>query len=302
MSKARVVRVFTRLSLLCIILGGLVIGPVALAAQDDNKLLLSPLNQQQPPVGEGIELYTAYPALSDISGEIFTFEIDLIYEGTETRTFDLSATKIPHWIVSIRSIFQEIELPAIRLEPGKEPSEAVRVILWPIPGEFPEPGEYTTTLVASSDNIKGSIELTANVTDLHRFAFFTESVRLSAEATAGRENHIAASVMNTGTAIIERIDIVGGRPEYWTLEFYPDKIENLEPGFAQEVDILIIPTKETIAGDYMLNMRAVSDRYRAEFDFRVTVLTPTIWGWVGVLIVLAVIAGVAVMFRRLGRR
>jgi uncharacterized membrane protein len=37
-------------------------------------------------------------------------------------------------------------------------------------------------------------------------------------------------------------------------------------------------------------------------DVRVTVLTPTIWGWVGIGIVVLVIAGLAVMFMRLGRR
>jgi len=288
------------LALLGVVFGGLA-GDMAHASQGDSGSSVL-LNQQQVEGGDKIELYTAYPAFKDISGEIFTFEVDLIYEGSETRTFELSVTKIPNWIVQIRSIFQEIELPEIRLEPGKEPSEAVRVIVAPIPGELPEPGEYKTTLTAVSGNIRDSIELKAVVADLHRFAFFTESGRLSAEVTAGKENHLAASVMNTGTTIIDKITIVGGKPEYWTLEFNPDKIENLEPGFAQDVDIVIIPTKETIAGDYMLNMRAVSTRYRAEFDLRATVLTPTVWGWVGVLIVLAVIAGVAVMFRRLGRR
>ena len=39
-----------------------------------------------------------------------------------------------------------------------------------------------------------------------------------------------------------------------------------------------------------------------ELQIRVSVLTPTIWGWVGILIVLAVIAGLGMMFRILGRR
>jgi uncharacterized membrane protein len=300
MSKSGVVRLLFCFVLIGFVLAG-VAGDIALAAQEGNGLSLSPSVAQQ--VGEDkIELYAAYPAFQDISGETFQFEVELIYEGTQTRTFELSATPIPHWLVSIRSIFQEIELPEIRLEPGAEPSQAVRVILQPVPGEYPEPGEYKTTLTATSGGVEDSIELKAVVADLYRFAFFTESGRLSAEITAGEENHIAASVMNTGTATIDRIDIVGGKPEHWTLEFVPDEIENLEPGFAQEIDVIIIPTQETIAGDYLLNMRAVSTRHRAEFDLRTTVLTPTTWAWVAVVIVLLVIGGVAVMFRRLGRR
>ncbi len=276
-------------------------GAIAEAAGDIESKASPPRSQQMG--GEGkIELYTAYPAIKDVSGETFIFEVDLLYEGNETRTFELSATPIPHWIISIQSIYREVELTEIRLEPGKEPPETIRVILQPLPGEYPEPGEYKTTVSAVSGDLEGSIELKAVVADLYRFAFFTESGRLNTEVTAGQENHIAATVMNTGTATIDKITIVGGKPEYWKLEFKPDEIENLEPGYAQEVDIIIVPTKETIPGDYMLNMRAVSDRYRAQFDLRVTVLTPTTWASVAVVIVLAVIAGVAVMFWRLGRR
>jgi uncharacterized membrane protein len=35
---------------------------------------------------------------------------------------------------------------------------------------------------------------------------------------------------------------------------------------------------------------------------RVTVLTPTVWGWIGLIIVVLVIAGLGVLFMKLGRR
>jgi len=301
MSKLTAVRLFICLTLIGFVFAG-VVEDTALAAQESDQLSLLP-SSSQPADGEGgLELYAAYPALKDISGNTFTFQVDLIYKGEGTRTFELSATPIPHWVVSIKSVFQEIELPEISLEPGKDPPESVRVVLEPIPGELPDPGEYKTTLTAASGDIKDSIELKAVVADKYRFAFFTESGKLSAEITAGKENHIATSVMNTGTATIDKITITGGKPEYWNLKFVPDKIENLEPGFAQEVDIVITPTKEAPAGDYMLKMRAVCNQYRVDLDLRVTVLTPTTWAWVAVVIVLVVIGGVAVVFRRLGRR
>ena len=39
-----------------------------------------------------------------------------------------------------------------------------------------------------------------------------------------------------------------------------------------------------------------------KLTLRVTVLTPTIWGWVGVIIVVLVVIGLIAMFWRLGRR
>jgi len=80
-------------------------------------------------------------------------------------------------------------------------------------------------------------------------------------------------------------------------------VESLEPGLAQEVTVTMKPPDKVIAGDYAITLFADSEEYSADpLKMRVTVMTPTIWGWVGILIVLAVIAGLAVIFRRLGRR
>jgi uncharacterized membrane protein len=37
-------------------------------------------------------------------------------------------------------------------------------------------------------------------------------------------------------------------------------------------------------------------------EFRITVSTPTLWGWVGFSIVALVVLGLAIVFFRLGRR
>jgi len=87
------------------------------------------------------------------------------------------------------------------------------------------------------------------------------------------------------------------------ITYEPEKIGSLDAGTQQEVDVVITPPDKTIAGDYMITLRADSEKVAPDpLSIRVTVLTPTIWGWVGVLIVLAVIAGVGVVFWRLGRR
>ena len=62
------------------------------------------------------------------------------------------------------------------------------------------------------------------------------------------------------------------------------------------------PQGKTIAGDYMINFKADTGTISQTMDVRVTVLTPTIWGWVGIIIIVVVIAGLAVLFMKLGRR
>ena len=48
--------------------------------------------------------------------------------------------------------------------------------------------------------------------------------------------------------------------------------------------------------------RKLGEEIVIDGQIRVTVLTPTIWGWVGVIIVVLVVIGLMVMFWRLGRR
>ena len=76
----------------------------------------------------------------------------------------------------------------------------------------------------------------------------------------------------------------------------------LEAGATKEVDVVINPPTKTIAGDWAATIKAESEHFTDSVNLRVTVLTPTIWGWVGIIIVLVVIAGLAVLFRQLGKR
>ena len=57
-----------------------------------------------------------------------------------------------------------------------------------------------------------------------------------------------------------------------------------------------------VSGDYMLNVTTNSPDTNKSIDFRVTVSTPTIWGWIGAFIVAMVVLGLAAVFIRLGRR
>jgi len=52
----------------------------------------------------------------------------------------------------------------------------------------------------------------------------------------------------------------------------------------------------------MLNFSVNSTDASGNADLRVTVETPSIWGWVGIGIIVIVVLGVAIIFARLGRR
>ena len=67
--------------------------------------------------------------------------------------------------------------------------------------------------------------------------------------------------------------------------------------------IEILAPARSIAGDYLISFTPNSpDAAAKPVEFRVTVSTPTLWGWLGAAIVAAVVLGLGVVFVRLGRR
>jgi len=305
MSRSGVVHYLLCFVLFFGVLGCLVGNRVVLATQEsgNGSFLLSP-NQEEPPPEDKLELVCKYPSFEGNSGDSFDFDVNLKWLGSEARTFDLAIIDVPpKWTASIVAGAYEREIPAIGLEPEMNYPEKITVKFAPFLGELPEPGKYTITLVASSGDIKESIELKTVVTTLYRFAFYTATERLSAEITAGEENHLSLIVFNTGQAVIDEIAFVSSKPAGWSIKFNPHEVKSLEPGLAREVDVVIKPPRKTIAGDYAVTMSTISSGMAVRrIELRLTVLTPTVWGWVAILIVLAVIAGLGVMFRRLGRR
>ena len=145
--------------------------------------------------------------------------------------------------------------------------------------------------------------VTATVTARYEMGLYTETGRLNTEATAGEDKHFAIKLVNFGSAAIEDITFSSSKPEGWSIKFNPEKVDSLESGLTQDVDVVInAPKGKTIAGDYVVTINAKSMKVNDSLELRVTVLTPSIWGWVGIIIVLVVIAGLAVIFRQLGRR
>jgi uncharacterized membrane protein len=275
--------------------------------ESDNDSFLSSLNQEQPLPEDKLELVCKFPTFEGISGDSFAFEVGLTWFGSKPRTFDLAVIEAPpRWNATIVGGYpSEKTIFGIGLEAMMQWPETVTVRFAPAADELPEPGEYVAVVQASSGEIKETIQLKAVVTALYRMAFYTSSGRLNTEVTAGQDNHLTVEVANTGTKILNKITFTSSKPSGWTISFNPDKIDSLAPGMAIEVDAIIEPPGKTIAGDYMVTMKAINEEFKVaprDLELRVTALTPTIWGWLGIIIVLVVIAGLGVIFRRLGRR
>jgi uncharacterized membrane protein len=282
-------------------IGGLVGDRVALAANEGSRNGFSVLPNQVE-FEDSLKLSSKFPVLQAKSGEAYEFEVEFIALVSEDRTFDLTLETPQNWVSIMQPRYDDTQISAIRIREFQTAPETIKVIAVPVPWDLPDPGEYSIVMTASSGDISETIELKAVVTARFAMDVYTESGRLDTKATAGEENHLAIKIRNSGSADIEKITLSSSKPEGWLITFNPEQVESLAPDLAQDVDVVIKPADKAIAGDYMITLRADGEEINESMSVRVAVETPTIWGWVGIVIVLVVIAGLAVLFRQLGRR
>jgi uncharacterized membrane protein len=250
---------------------------------------------------ETIELTTPYTKMEGIAGASFAFDITLNYEGTEPHLFNLSASGPQDWGVYITPSYpQDKIIGDIRLEPGQTSGNRINVAV--VSPSWADPGEYQVTVEASFGGIKGTLILTPVVTAKYGMSLTTPDSLLSTKATAGKDNYLALVVLNTGSAAIENITFSSSKPTAWTVDFNPVSIGSLAAGGSQTVDVNIKPGAKAIAGDYEVILTASGAQKTTDVSIRVTVQTPTVWGWVGVVIIVLVVAGLVFVFIRFSRR
>ncbi len=257
----------------------------------------------QPP--EEIIVSPTYPRVEAIAGGSFDFEVEVRYNGYQARVFDLQVQKPKNWDVYMTAQYEkERKISAIKIEPSGVVGTKIRLVATAPFFPLPEPGPYKITLEAVSGELKGSGELTAVITA----KYFMSTVpaleeRYNTTAQAGRDNFFSIKVRNLSTATIDNIKFSSTKPEGWTISFKPDKIESLNAIDEQTVDVNIKPAAKTIVGDYVITLTAAGTQVSAgEMAVRVTVESPSIWGWVGVGIILVVVAGVIGVFMQFSRR
>ena len=261
------------------------------------------------PVKEpSIEIRALYPTLEGIAGEDFVFEVEFQNIGASMTgdpvVFNLLTTAPPDWEVYMTPPYEkEKKLSAISLKPGFTFTDKTRVVVTPPFWPLPEPGEYKITLTADSGELKDTVEFTAKITARYALLLLPSEERYNTTATSGKDNYFEVTAGNLGTAAIGNIQLSADKPVGWTVEFTPEKLDSLKALDSQKIDVNIKPPPETIAGDYSISLKASGTQTTArDLNIRVTVESPTIWGWVGVIIIVLVVAGLVVIFLRFSRR
>ncbi|MCL4534902.1 MAG: NEW3 domain-containing protein [Bacteroidetes bacterium] len=243
-------------------------------------------------------LVVQYPTISGKAGAAFGFKADLNNNGLSDVTYGLSAKAPDGWDVVFKPSYQDTQISSAQVKAGS--SQSLDITVTPPTGV--KAGEYPITITAASPTDRASSDLKAIVTGSYQITMSARNDIWNTTATAGQDSPFYVTVTNSGSAPLQNVTLSSTKPQNWTVTFNPATIAQLDPGASREVAMVTKPATNAIAGDYMLTVTSSNTQATLDRDVRVQVSTPTLWGWVGIVVLVVVIGGLLGLFMKLGRR
>ncbi len=126
--------------------------------------------------------------------------------------------------------------------------------------------------------------------------------RYDNRVTAGENATFFLEIRNSGNKTITNIRLSSIQPEGWVIDFKPSTIASLSPENFQTLELNIKPEDKAAEGGYTVTLIADASETRRVLDIWLTVEAPKgYWLWIGGIIVLLVVAGFIIVYRRFGR-
>jgi uncharacterized membrane protein len=246
-----------------------------------------------------LKLTTSFPDLRGTATTAFKYRVSVTNDSGRDATLNLSADAPKNFQVTFTEAFASQQLTSIPIEAGK--SKDIDVALT-IPRETPA-GGYKLSVHAKTEQASADLPLTLTIIGQPRLTLSGVNGRLSGNAYAGQESELTVILHNDGSEAAHDIELSATTPDQWKAVFDPKTVQQLAAGAEQEVKVTLTPSPRAIAGDYQMTVRASATGGISESaNFRITVLTSTLWGAIGIAIIAVALLVVVFLVARFGRR
>jgi len=246
-----------------------------------------------------LKLTTSFPALRGTATTSFKFKVTVANDSGRDATINFSADTPKNFQVTFTEAYGTQQLTSIPIEAGKSKDIEAAVAL---PRDTPA-GEHKLVLHAKSEAASADLDLSITIIGQARLTLAGEGGRLSGEAYAGQDSQLSVVAKNDGSEAARDIEFSATAPEGWKTSFDPKELPELGAGKSQTIKVSLTPSARAIAGDYQTTIRASSAGGQSESaNFRITVLTSTVWGAVGIGVIAAALLVVVFAVARFGRR
>ncbi|MFH2045303.1 MAG: NEW3 domain-containing protein [Pseudomonadota bacterium] len=246
----------------------------------------------------GIKLTSSYPEIQGTSDSTFKFTIDIDSTLIDDTPLELSAQGPDGWITNFKPSYEDKYISSLRIKVNERRTLNVEVR----PSSNAKAGRYPINVIINTPKAKLETPLTVILTGTYSLDVRTAGGLLSLDAKQGKPSNISFYIKNTGSAENGNIKFMTFKPENWKVEFKPEIIDVIEPGDMKQVEMSITPYEDALVGDYSVGVDVVGEKVTKNIELRTTVKASAAWGWIGIGIIVLVIAGLFVLFRRFGRR
>jgi uncharacterized membrane protein len=263
----------------------------------DQKLPLTVTVGQEVPAK--LKMTTNFPDLRGTATTAFKYRVTVTNDSGRDATINLSADPPKNFQVTFTEAYGSQQLTSIPIEAGKSKDLDAAVSL---PRETPA-GDYKLSLHAKTEQASADLNVSLTVIGQPRLSVSGEGGRLSGDAYAGQDSQLTLVLHNDGSESARDIELSATAPEGWKTTFDPKTVPSLAASATQNVKLTMSPSARAIAGDYQMTVRASTTGGVSESaNFRITVLTSTLWGAIGIAIIAVALLVVVFAVARFGRR
>lgn len=242
------------------------------------------------------EFTTGQANIQGNTTSVFTYQAMLRNSTGEKQLYAIMADALPGWNVTFRYNGQQVTA----VEVNENGSASINIEI--DPPDIIEAGTYRVPIHASTNSSSGDLLLEVVIKGSFAMELTTPTGLLSAGITAGDQKRLELVVRNTGSSELKGIQLTASNPVNWEVTFDPKKIDLIQPGKTAQVFATVKAAKNAIAGDYVINIEARTPETSSKAQFRISVKTSMLWGWVGILIIGVALGSVYYLFRKYGRR
>jgi uncharacterized membrane protein len=239
-----------------------------------------------------------FPSLRGDPGSAFSYTLTITNNTPEEETFTFAPQGPQGWTVTA-SPTAEAQAATVTIEAGGTSTVTVTAT----PPDTAAEGDYPIDVaVTAASGASGTISLTAQVTGTPELTLATADQRLDVSGGAGDQKRLSMVIANTGTAALEDVKFAATAPTGWEVSFEPDTIENVRPNETAQVTAVISPAEDAVAGDYAIAVRSSAGSDSSEMELRFSLEGSRTLGVIAIGVIVAVIALLAGVFLRFGRR
>lgn len=251
-------------------------------------------------INQSAEVSTKVTSKIASIGDKIYYDVYIKNLQPKENIYQLAVTGLPdNWYYRYKESTGSIEEMAETVIPASGDKSLVLEI---VPPNSVQTGDYNfTAAVTTPDGQVIAKDLNLRLKSSVDMSMY--SSKYAYEAKPGETLNIDVYITNTGNgAALTNVGLTTEAPEGWLVQVTPNSTNSIKAGQTQAFRVKVTPPGNIVASDYDISIKASSDQASKEKDYRITIKVDSYIPYIGGAIIVLVVAGLFLVYRKYGRR